>query len=61
LVLLARAWKDFREASIKTNGLPLEEAFKFEYECSARITASKDAREGPRAFTKKRDPVFTGE
>jgi 1,4-dihydroxy-2-naphthoyl-CoA synthase len=25
------------------------------------VMSSKDAREGPRAFREKRDPVFTGE
>jgi enoyl-CoA hydratase/carnithine racemase len=25
------------------------------------VMASKDAREGPRAFMEKREPVFTGE
>ena len=50
-----------KEAAIRSNGLPLEEAYAIEHECSARVTASKDAREGPRAFAEKREPVFTGE
>jgi enoyl-CoA hydratase len=50
-----------KQASIRTNGLPLEEAFAIEHELSARVTASKDAREGPRAFAEKREPVFKGE
>jgi len=41
--------------------LPLEEAHRIEYEISGRVMTSKDAREGPRAFMEKREPVFTGE
>jgi enoyl-CoA hydratase len=50
-----------KEAAIRTNGLPLEDAFVIEHECSAKVMRSKDAREGPRAFAEKREPVFTGE
>ena len=49
-----------KETAIRTNGIPLEEAFKIEHECSARVMASSDAREGPRAFAEKREPVFKG-
>ncbi len=37
------------------------EAFAIEDRESARVVASKDAREGPRAFKEKRTPLFTGE
>ncbi len=45
----------------KPNGMPIAEAFEIENECSQVVMSSKDAREGPRAFREKRDPVFTGE
>lgn len=49
-----------KEAALRTSGLPLEEAFAIESEVSARVTSSEDAREGPRAFMEKRDPVWAG-
>ena len=49
-----------KETAIRTNGIPLEEAFKIEHECSAKVMTSSDAREGPRAFAEKRGPVFKG-
>jgi enoyl-CoA hydratase len=38
----------------------LGEAMKIEARISARVLASNDAREGPRAFTEKRAPNWTG-
>ena len=38
----------------------LGEALKIEARISARVLASNDAREGPRAFTEKRPPNWTG-
>ena len=38
----------------------LKDAFGIESEISARVTSTEDAREGPRAFMEKREPVFTG-
>ena len=49
-----------KEAALRTSGLPLEEAYAIENEVSARVSSSEDAREGPRAFMEKRDPVWTG-
>ena len=55
------ALQAIKETVLRTSGLPLEAAYAIEAECSARVTRSKDAREGPRAFVEKREPVFTGE
>lgn len=49
-----------KEAALRTSGLPLEDAYRVEAEVSARVTATEDAREGPRAFMEKREPVFQG-
>lgn len=43
------------------DGLAEEEAFTREFEIGMAVMASKDAREGPRAFLEKRPPAFTGE
>ncbi|MBE9539003.1 MAG: enoyl-CoA hydratase/isomerase family protein [Proteobacteria bacterium] len=47
-----------KEAVIRTNGLPLNEAYVIEDEIANRILATEDAVEGPRAFLEKRKPVF---
>ncbi|MEM7413308.1 MAG: enoyl-CoA hydratase-related protein [Myxococcota bacterium] len=49
-----------KEAVLRTSGVPLAEAYEIENECSAVVMASEDAREGPRAFMEKREPVFRG-
>ena len=49
-----------KEAATRSNGLPLEDAFKVEHEVSAKVMTSKDAREGPRAFAEKREPKWSG-
>lgn len=41
-------------------GLSQEEAFSLEKRSYDKIMASTDAREGPRAFMEKREPVFRG-
>ncbi len=49
-----------KEAMVRSNGLPLEEAFAVETECTRANAKTEDAREGPRAFMEKRPAVFTG-
>lgn len=55
-VALARS----KEAMVRSNGRPLDEAFRIETECTIANARTQDAREGPRAFMEKRDPVFLG-
>ncbi|MBI2963101.1 MAG: enoyl-CoA hydratase/isomerase family protein [Deltaproteobacteria bacterium] len=54
------AVRKIKEAVIRSQGRPLEEAFAIEEECSREVMRSADAREGPRAFMEKRRPNFTG-
>lgn len=54
------ALRAIKETAIRTSGLPLEEAFRIELELSWPVARSQDAREGPRAFMEKREPVFQG-
>lgn len=49
-----------KEAMVRSNGRPLAEAFEIETECTKANAATSDAREGPRAFIEKREPVFEG-
>jgi len=54
------AVRKIKEAVWRTSGVPIEAAHEIENECSAVVMQSEDAREGPRAFMEKREPVFTG-
>jgi enoyl-CoA hydratase len=49
-----------KEAVVRSSGLPLEQAFEIETQCTKENAMTEDAREGPRAFMEKREPVFTG-
>jgi len=49
-----------KEVMVRTSGLPLEEAFAIETQCTKENAAMDDAKEGPRAFMEKRAPVFRG-
>lgn len=49
-----------KEVMVRTSGLPLDEAFAIETQCTKENAAMDDAKEGPRAFMEKRAPVFRG-
>ena len=55
------AVRKIKEGVVRSSGRPIDEALQIENEVSAVVMASKDAREGPRAFKQKRKPNFTGE
>ena len=55
------AVRKIKESVIKLAGLPLDQALAREPEFAMQVFASKDAREGPKAFKEKRRPVFRGE
>lgn len=50
-----------KEAMVRSNGLPFEDAFAIEAQCTKDNAATADAKEGPRAFMEKRPPVYTGQ
>jgi enoyl-CoA hydratase len=45
---------------VAASGLSLADAYRLENEAKALVMASEDAREGPRAFMEKREPVYRG-
>ncbi len=50
-----------KEAAMKGLGLPIEDALAKHYEAQAKLFRSKDAVEGPLAFSEKRKPNWSGE
>ncbi len=49
-----------KRTALQTSGIPLPDAFAIEAENAGRVMQSEDAREGPRAFAEKREPVYKG-
>jgi enoyl-CoA hydratase/carnithine racemase len=49
-----------KEAVTKGLELPLEEGLRLEADLSALIATTEDSKEGPRAFSEKRAPVWKG-
>jgi len=53
--------KAVKESVIKSMGLTVSEGLMKESQFAKLVFGSNDAREGPRAFMKKREPRFSGE
>jgi enoyl-CoA hydratase len=49
-----------KESVLRGLAVDQREAYRIEDELAARTFASEDAKEGPRAFAEKRDPVWRG-
>jgi len=50
-----------KESVLRGLAVDQREAYKIESELSGKIFSSEDAKEGPKAFAEKRDPVWKGE
>ena len=50
----------FGEYTALIEPLSLDEAYDLEAEFSKKVFQSEDAKEGPKAFTEKRPPVWKG-
>jgi len=49
-----------KESVLRGLGMDMEAAYKLESEIAGKIFMSEDAKEGPKAFAEKRDPVWKG-
>jgi len=54
------AVRAIKEAAMRSLNTPLDQALALEYFMGQKVFATKDAEEGPRAFSEKRKPVFRG-
>ncbi|MFV0384234.1 enoyl-CoA hydratase/isomerase family protein [Paracoccus sp. (in: a-proteobacteria)] len=54
------AVQEVKRTVLASSGRTLREGYRLEDEAKARVMASDDAREGPRAFIEKRPAMFTG-
>jgi enoyl-CoA hydratase len=49
-----------KESVLRGLAVDQKEAYRIESELAGKIFSSEDAKEGPKAFAEKRDPVWTG-
>ena len=54
------AIREIKKTVLASSGRTLEEGYALEDGAKARVMASRDAREGPRAFMEKRLPAYEG-
>jgi E-phenylitaconyl-CoA hydratase len=54
------AVRAIKELSVRAQYMPLGDGLRMEEAIAARLRATEDAREGPRAFAEKREPEFRG-
>ena len=47
-----------KESVLRGMAVTMKEAYKIEQELSTMVFSSEDAKEGPKAFAEKRDPVW---
>lgn len=54
------ALRAIKRTALETSGIALADAFAIEARNSGPVMLSEDAREGPRAFAEKREPLYRG-